>query len=180
MMSVKQTMPLLTAIFCFLLVMNGCTKANKADDAAPGGAAGGFSISPFSGSGSSQVFLLTISGSSPDHPGNNIRVLFNTDLDGRRACYLYFFPEDRSLHLVQDSGDGSVRGVVGETARLENSQCSVDAANALLETSEGKIFLRMPVHFKPGFSGEKKIFLAGGSETDQGISFKHVGNWVVP
>jgi hypothetical protein len=163
-----------------LAVLSGCGTSNPDKGSADAKSAGEVSMAPSAGSGSSQVFSVQVPDGAEGARSNIVRVLFNTDIDGRYACYLYFFRDSRSLALAQDSGEGAANASVGAVARLENSQCVVNAEKAVVNEENGRLILRLPIDFKQAFAGKKNVYVAIASDASQPVSFRQVGEWVIP
>src|SRR2546426_8507609 len=67
------------------------------------------SVMPATGHGSNQMFTVTFS--DPKGVGHlkSARVLINDLLDGRKACYVYYYRAENAFLLVKDSGEGSTQ-----------------------------------------------------------------------
>jgi hypothetical protein len=164
----------------FMAVISGCGTTNSDKGSAVAKSAGEVFISPSAGTGASQVFSVQVPDIAEGTRSNVVRLLFNTEVDGRNACYLYFFLDSRSLALTRDSGEGAVNASVGAVVRLENSQCVVNAEKTVVAEDNGRMILRLPIDFKHSFAGKKNIYLATASDASQPASFRQVGEWVVP
>lgn len=176
-----MTRLLYPALVFFVAVISGCGTANSGKGSADAKSAGEVSIAPATGTGASQVFSVQVPHGAEGTRIKIVRLLFNTDVDGRNACYLHFFRDSRSLALAMDSGEGAVNASVGAaTARLENSQCVVNVEKTAVDEDNDRLILRLAIEFKHTFAGKKNVYLATASDATQPVSFRQVGEWVVP
>lgn len=168
------------AVTIMMAAILGCSTQDSGGWPGNSSTPGEVSITPAAGTGSSQVFTVQIRHAPAGARSGAVRILFNRDVDGRNACYLYFLRDSRSLALVQDSGDGANSTSIGAAAQLENSQCIVNAEKASADENNGRLILRVAIDFKSGFAGKKNVYLAVASDAGQPVSFRKVGEWVVP
>lgn len=138
------------------------------------------SISPDSGTGKDQVFILTYSDPGGHANLRDVRVLFNAGLDGRAACYVYFSPPDRALRLVNDAGNGSNRTVAGSVETLENSQCMVRAGESTASGTGEVLKLTLSLTFKPNFDGVRNIYIYAANTQGLETGLLWRGRWTVP
>lgn len=89
----------------------------------------------------------------------DLRVLINTDIDGRRACYIFFDPATDVLSLTKDPGEGAESILIGTRGFVANSQCRLNSEASSLSRSEDTYTLTLGLEFLPTFAGKKKVYL---------------------
>ena len=88
-------------------------------------------------------------------------ILINTGLDGRHACYLAYARQTNSLYLVNDNGDGLLRGQGTALAgSISNSQCTVTWANNPAAPNGNNFSVSLNIGFNPGFGPNLVFYLA--------------------
>ncbi len=138
------------------------------------------SISPNTGSGTSQKFTVNWQDSGGNFP-NSVNLLFAPSLDGRNACWIYYDNGNDAnagtIWLASDDGAswtsaGSVIGS-GSFGTASNSQCTIGPFITIAPLS-------IPITFKAAFAGTKTIFIdaANGAGFDTG--YQPRGGWTVP
>ena len=111
-----------------------------------------------------------------------VNVLINNFLDGRNACYLAYAVPSQTLYLVTDAGQagGPYAGSValGNTSAIQNSQCSVVLTSA--SGSGNTLTLNLSITFKPGFGGNRIIYVAARDQETGNSNWQPLGVWQVP
>ena len=115
------------------------------------------SVSPNSGSGSSQEFTFVFS--DPQNPASltGLAMLFATSVTTANVCYLVYDRNQGSISLLWDSGAGSNSKPIASAAILQNSQCQVSTTS--VTTSGLSVILKASITFKGTFTGLKSIFM---------------------
>jgi hypothetical protein len=151
--------------------------------AVPGGASTGpgvTSVAPASGGGFSQSYTFTFRGAAIWQDITVANVLIASAVDGRNACYVAFVPPG-SVYLVDNTGNagGPYAGMVlPGSGSVSNSQCTVSAAGSSVATSGNALVLTLAVAFTPSFAGNKVIYAAARSAT-QNSGWQAVGTAAV-
>jgi predicted heme/steroid binding protein len=128
-------------------------------------------MNPSTGSTLSQTIIFTYQDQSNAANLQTVWALFNTALDGRAACYIAYYRPGNQLYLVPDNGDGTQATSIPltGTATISNSQCTVSAQGALMQTNGNTLTLTLPITFKSSFAGFKGVWMAaqtmGGAQT---------------
>jgi len=156
----------------------------------PQGVPGATSVTPPSGSGSTQTFNFTVSESGGASKVTVINVLINNVLDGRQACYLAFTPDGPAagnLYLVDNEGDAAgpytetfVASNLTLTGIVQNGQCTVTATGSSFSTNGNSATLTLAMAFSPSFAGNKVVYLAAGAGTSSNSGWQALGTWNVP
>jgi len=144
------------------------------------------SISPSAGSGSTQSFTATFYDPNGYADLAVVNLLINDFLDGTGACYVAFAPSSAtsgSLYLVDDAGDGGYAGgspmSLPSSTTLHNSQCTISGTGSSLSASGNTLTLTLAVTFASGFGGNKIVYSAARSNT-QNSGWQPLGTWSVP
>ena len=109
--------------------------------------------------------------------------LINTAIDGRAACYVAYYRPGNQLYLYPDNGDGTQATNIVLTGNntIGNSQCTISAHGASVQTSGNTLTVTLPITFKTGFAGFKGAWVAaqtmGAAQTS---AWQALGAWVVP
>jgi hypothetical protein len=120
-------------------------------------------VTPAAGSGIAQTFTFTFSGQNL----TVVNVLFNSVLDGRRACYIAFTPPG-SLFLVNDAGDAYT---------LNNSQCGI--SNSSVSITGNTLTFSVDITFTSAFAGNQVIYMAARTAAANS-GWQALGTWNVP
>ncbi len=140
-------------------------------------------VSPASGTAATQLFELTYDDASAATNLQTAWMLINTAIDGRQACYIAYYRPANLLYLIPDNGDGTQATSVplSGSNTIENSQCRIETATASATTSGQRLTLRIPIQFKPAFSGPKGIWSAVATTNSAAVSpWQALGAWVIP
>jgi len=142
------------------------------------------SISPASGTGTSQQFALTVTDLA-GWQNNVVDILINNALDGRQACYIAFVPSgpgSGSLYLVNDAGNAGgpfATAALPGSGTIANSQCSVNAGLSSATISGFTLTLSLAVTFRDAFAGNKLIY-AAARDAQSNSGWQTLGLWKVP
>jgi len=136
---------------------------------------------PASGSGNTQTFAFQFSHSFGYQNLAVLNILINSALDGRNACYLAYEVKNSKLDLVDDAGDagGPYDSVLlGSSTPIQNAQCAVTLVSA--QGSGNDLVLTMNITFKPGFGGNKVVYVAARDASQGNTDWQGLGVWQVP
>jgi len=107
----------------------------------------------------------------------DLRVLINTEVDGRHACYVYFDPAAGRLSLVKDSGEGSETISIGEHGSTTNSQCSLAGQTSSTSQAGEQVSLRLDLTFSASFRGPRNVYLFANTRRGESTGFIKAGVW---
>jgi hypothetical protein len=138
------------------------------------------SVSPASGSSSTQTFTVTYQNDTAGSDIAGAQLLINNALDGRQACYVAYSKAGGALFLVDDAGNGGgpfAGGiVVANGGTMSNSQCTVQAAANSVTTNGQNLTMVVNVTFAGGFPGRRILY--GAAQSNAGNSgWQAVGAW---
>ena len=140
-------------------------------------------MSPSSGNTLSQAITFTYQDQSTAANLQTVWALINTAIDGRAACYVAYYRPGNQLYLYPDNGDGTQATNIVLTGNntISNSQCTISAQGASVQTSGNTLIVTLPITFKTSFAGFKGVWLAaqtlGGAQTSP---WQALGAEVVP
>jgi len=140
------------------------------------------SVSPAGGSAPSATYSFTYTDPRGYQDLNVVNILVNNFLDGRHACYLAYVVSSSTLILVDDGGDaggpyaGSV--VLGNSAAIQNSQCSVTLVSAV--GGGNTLTLTLTISWAAGFAGDKIIQMAARDAAQNDSGWQALGVGRVP
>jgi hypothetical protein len=132
--------------------------------------------SPNSGTGATQTFTFTNTGTAGTEP-NSMNVLFNTGVDGRSACWMFF--GGAQLFLASDDGSLWTGTVNGNPPSISNSQCTLANFTPHDDTA-GQMGFSVTITFSPAFAGTKNIFVRGDNSEGGDTGYQLQGTWTVP
>jgi len=139
------------------------------------------SVSPASGSESSQVMTFTFNDPNGWQDLDVVNVLINNVLDGRSACYLAYSRSVGVLYLVEDDGGTLSTGLpLGGSGSVSNSQCSVAGAASVAMGSGNTLTVTLNLSFTAGFGGNKVVYLAARDVGGGNSGWQALGVWQAP
>jgi hypothetical protein len=143
-----------------------------------GGAPTADSVSPASGSGSSQSFTFTVSDSAIESNITGISMLFTAGAPSAVAnsCYLVYDRTNSTIGLYNDAATALSAKPLGSSATLQNTQCAVGFT--VLTTSGNSVSFSINLVFRT-FSGTKTVYLQA-QEPNSGSGWVQRGAWTVP
>ena len=146
------------------------------------GAAATVSVTPGSGSGSSQTFALQYSDSSGAASLQQAWVYFNATLanPASNACLLYYSAATNQINLLGDNGTTWQAATLGTATTLQNSQCSVNVATSTVAPSGNAFTWNAPMTFKTAYAGAKNTYLLAADVSGSTSGWQQLGAWTVP
>ena len=128
-------------------------------------------MDPSHGETSTQTITFTYQDQATASNLQTVWALINTAIDGRAACYVAYYRPGNQLYLYPDNGDGAqaTNIVLTGSNTISNSQCTVSAQGANVQSSGNTLTVTLPITFKTAFAGYKGVWLAaqtmGGAQT---------------
>ena len=163
-------------IVLLVVGLSGCG-SEKSTPAANPNLSSTSSVEPAAGVGNEGILRVRY----PVAAGQTIRearVLVNSQLDGRNACYVYYPTAEKAFLLIDDSGTKSNQAAAGATV-IENSQCSLDIPRSSARAESSGVTLTLALKFKPAFAGGKQIFLYAETSDGANTGLLSRGSWNV-
>lgn len=147
----------------------------------PGTAPEGVSVTPSSGSGSSQTFRFTFRDADGFTQLKWVYGLFQTSLNGASACYWRYTRSENTLWLRNDAGTAWLGPLTPATSgTLENSQCRLVGATSAVSGSGVTLNVDVSIQFKSVFAGSKNVYLYAIDAMDLTSDWQLRGTWTVP
>jgi len=139
------------------------------------------SVTPSSGSGSSQVFQYTFSDGNGASDITSTTMLMNATLNGANSCFIAFVRASNEFYLVNDAGNGALGPVTaGTNATLQNSQCILDASGSSSGSAGTTLTVNVALSFKAPFAGAKNNYLQVTDSASQSSGWALKGTFTTP
>ena len=136
------------------------------------------SVTPSSGSGTTQTFTFVFSDPNGAADMNWQFVLFNQTTSGTSSCLPHY--NGSGVYLLSDTGATWLGPLaLGSSATLENSQCAIGGAGSSVVLSGNELTLRLAMTFKPGFAGTKNIYMQTYDRSGLDTGLQARGNWTI-
>ncbi len=141
-----------------------------------GGAPVANSVSPASGSGSSQAFTFTVSDSMNSANISGMSMLFTSGAPTglANACYLTYNVAAGTISLYNNAGTASSSKPIGSSATLSNSQCAV--GYTLGYPSGNSVIFEIDLVFSGTFTSPQNVYL-DALEPSASSGWVSVGAW---
>jgi len=137
------------------------------------------SVTPSSGSGTSQTFTFLFS--DPDGAGD-LRYMFMLIGDrvrGDGVCLPHY--DGSKLWLVNDAGTGWLGPLTpGAAGTLENSQCAINGGASGVSASGTNLTVQLAISFKAAFAGAKTVYMQAIDRGGLDTGTQARGVWQVP
>jgi hypothetical protein len=139
------------------------------------------SVTPASGTGTSQTFGLQYSDSLGATNLTTTWVWFNATFAASAAnsCLAYYDRPSHTLFLLNDAGTTWMSSAMGGGAIMQNSQCAIDPTGSSAIPSGNTLTVNIAVTFKNAFAGAKSVFLYGTNGVINS-GWQTRGTWTVP
>jgi hypothetical protein len=139
------------------------------------------SVSPASGSGTTQTFSFAFYDQGGFADISYVDILFQSQLSAANACYAIYVPSNNMISLINDSGSGNAgAATLGTAGTLTNSQCTIDTGVSSASGSGNSLTLSVAVTFKPLFAGAKNIYMVSGNHSNVSSGWQAKGAWTIP
>jgi hypothetical protein len=138
------------------------------------------SVTPSSGSGSSQTFAFQYSDTAGGTSLQSVWAYFNATLanPASNSCMFYYNSASNQINLLNNTATAWLSATLGAAATLQNSQCSLNVATATVSRSGDVLTLSVPVTFQPAFAGSKNIYLHAVDVSGANSGWQELGTWV--
>jgi len=143
------------------------------------------SLSPSSGTGTSQTFAAVFSDGSTTYDLIAAHVVIGTSMSPSNSCFIYYSNNAGAerLYLSDDSGGLQSGIALGSPGTLSNSQCSLNVGASSRAASNSfagsRLTLNLAVTFSPNFAGAKNVYLNVQSTTISS-PWVQMGTWTIP
>jgi hypothetical protein len=139
-------------------------------------------VSPSSGSGTSQSFLVTVQYPNGASLITYVYVLINSSLTGANSCFIEYNRSANTIRLVDDSGlQWPTPVLLGTGSPMSNSQCTLNPALASSSSIGNNLSISLPLTFaSSGYSGIKQVFVSAFDSEGAASGWQIGGAWTVP
>lgn len=170
----KITLPLIT-------MENDILTGGESRVAAPGTAIPrNISVSPTSGSGTSQAFTVSWGDDDGYEDMSSCNFMINTEVSGLNCVWIQFNPNTKILSLRNDTNSDWSRAQAGSAVILENSQVRIDCSAVVFSILNlNDISIQIPMEFSKSFSGRKDLFSRAQDASDNRSSWDDMGDFTV-
>ena len=136
------------------------------------------SVSPASGSGSSQVFSVTVADANGAADLNYVLFLVG-ELPG--ACYAMYNLSVGQILLANDAGTAWLAPIAaGSAATVSNSRCTLNAAGSFFTASGVNLTANFSLSFNNGFGGSRHLYAWAANLSGLNTGWQTMGVWTVP
>lgn len=136
------------------------------------------SVTPSSGSGSSQTFGLVYSDPNGASDLTSAQVVINTGLNGTGACWVSVDPIHALISLRNDVNSAWLGPIaLGTSTTLQNSQCTVSAAKSTVVYSGNTLTVNLALAFTQAFGGAKNIYSQAQNAEGLASGWQPLGTW---
>ena len=137
------------------------------------------SVSPASGSGTTQTFTAVYSDANGGGDIALAHLLVNGSVSGTAACFVEFNRPGNTLRLMNDAGNTWLGPITPGSGSLSNSQCSLTGSGSGGSVSGNNLTVTYAITFKTNFSGSKNLYLLPIDNGGQPGSWQSKGTWTV-
>jgi hypothetical protein len=141
------------------------------------------SVTPSSGSGTSQTFQLAFSNSNGYQNLKTLWAQISTSTAYPLSCATMYDAVGNKLYLIKDDATGWLGGVTPGTATtIQNSQCTLNVGSSSAVGSGNNFTLTLALNFASSYIGTKNIYGRGlnASSIDSGWVLKGTWTTAVP
>ncbi|MBI4465406.1 MAG: hypothetical protein HY647_11935 [Acidobacteria bacterium] len=139
------------------------------------------SVSPSSGSGSSQTFSFLYSDPDGFADLNLMVTMINSTFGMANGCVTFYARASNQLFLMNDAGTTTLGpGTVGGAGTLQNSQCTVNLPSSSVLTSGNNLTLNLALSFTAAFGGTKAVQMIAVDVGGLNSGWQMRGIWTVP
>ena len=136
------------------------------------------SVTPSSGSGTTQTFAFVFSDTTAATNIQSTQIIIDATLTATAACYFFYTQGTNVIQLASDAGAWQAGLTIGSAGTTQNSQCMLNAGTSSVTASGTTLTLNLALTFEPAFAGAKNVYMlalnaVGNSNWDQR------GTWTV-
>ena len=136
------------------------------------------SVSPTSGTGTTQVFTAVYSDSKGLSDLGTAKFLMNTAISGVSACDIYYLPATNALYLYNNAGLATTGPLTpGSSSSLSNSQCTLAGSGTSVSASGTTLIVNFALTFSSAFSGPKITYMEAISTSGSASGWEQEGSW---
>jgi hypothetical protein len=134
-------------------------------------------VTPGSGSGSSQTFVLQYTDS---RGATNLLSEWVWFSGGTGICMVYHERATDRLYLLNDTGSAWASRAVSSGGTLQNGSCAIAVGSSSASVNGSVLTLNLAMTFKSPFRGTKTIQMFANGAGGQTSGWQARGSWIVP
>lgn len=136
------------------------------------------SVTPNSGTGSTQTFSFVFSDGNGFAALPVTEVLFGANTNYGSSCVVYYNQTVNGLYLNNDQVTGFLGPITpGTVTTLQNSRCTLNAAASSASGSGTNLTLNLALTFAPTFTGLKNVYLYAQDTNGLNSGWAQKGTW---
>jgi thermolysin len=136
------------------------------------------SVTPSSGAGLAQAFMLQYSDSAGAANLASARVRFGASNVGSGTCTARYKPAGGIVELMNDAGTAWASGTIG-TGTLANSQCTLKLASSSAMPNGAILTVVLDITFSATFVGQKTTYMLAKNAGGVSTGWQQRGTWTV-
>jgi Bacterial Ig-like domain (group 1)/Putative binding domain, N-terminal len=135
------------------------------------------SLSPTSGSGTSQTFIANYE--DPNGAGNISGALLNIFQTSSSVCEVYYATANNSFYLMTQPGNVLSQPLpAGTSGSVQDGECTLTAPT--VSYSGNELTLTAPITFSSSFTGTMSIYMWAKDMSGVNSGSENMGSWTVP
>lgn len=137
-------------------------------------------VSPSSGRGWTQTFAFTFSDADGTADLYNAQVNFNNSYSQTpHSCYVMVMLGTKAIYLADDNGNLQAPVIAGNSGLVQNSQCSINAPAASVQTTGNSTTLNLGITFASTYAGQVGVWSTVQDQALVSAAWSNAGNWLV-
>ena len=142
------------------------------------GSVSAMSVTPSSGSGSSQAFAFQFSDTAGAADIASVSLLFNTSASTVSACSVTYVRAQNTLALLTDAGAAPGTTLTPGSGTQQNSQCTLSGAGSSVSASGNLLTVTVLLTFQTAFQGAKTVYMQATTPSGS-TTWQSEGAWTV-
>lgn len=139
------------------------------------------SVSPSSGTGTSQTFGFLFADSNGAADMTAVQMVFNSSMSGINGCYVNVDPIHKLLSLANDASTSWLTSLTaGGIGSSQNSHCILNATGSSVTSSGNNLTVNLALTFTPAFGGAQGIWAYAQNAAGVASGWMQLGTWTVP
>jgi uncharacterized protein (TIGR03437 family) len=136
------------------------------------------SLSPFTGTGTSQTFTTVFSDAEGWTNISNVYLLVRDSVTAPNSCYVRYNRSQNALSLMNDAGVAWVGSIApGASASVSNTQCTLSGLGSSASGSNTQLTVGFAISFDGGFRGSKRIYIKADDNWQLTSDWCLLGGW---
>jgi hypothetical protein len=137
------------------------------------------SVTPSSGSGTSQLFSFAFSDDAGAAQIKIASVVINSTTNTyANSCTFTYDSGTGLVSLIRDSGSGWVGSIrPGTATSIQNSQCTLNGSGSKIVNAGANLTLTLSINFNTAFSGTRNVYLRAQDASGLSSGWQQRGTW---